>query len=138
MVSLRTRHTLPVLIGAAWLAASFLVLPPGLSDFERVTWLAALLFAMFAVDRLYVARVRRRFGVDPMTLHWSQLRNRDGDFFCAACHSIFLLPPEDLSDEGMVHCGDCGHAIAPFGEMKALFYEQGTASPGQRERWPLE
>ena len=125
MVSLRTRHTLPILIAIAWLAATFLVLPSGLSDFEQATWLAALFFAMFAVDRLYVAFVRRRHGVDPMALHWSELRNREGDFFCAACQSIFLLPPEDLSDEGLVHCGDCGHAVAPYGEMKPLVREQG-------------
>lgn len=124
-MSLRTRHLLPVLIGGAWLAASFLVLPPGLSSFEQLTWLAALFAAMYVVDLLYVALVRRRHGVDPMALHWSQRRNRDGSFFCPACLSIFLLPPEDLGDEGMVHCGDCGHAIARYGEMKPLAHELG-------------
>ena len=136
-MSLRTRHTLPVLIGAVWLALSFLVLPRSLSDFEMVTWLAALFFTMYLVDRLYVAIVRRRHGVDPMTLHWSRLRNREGDFFCAACQSIFLLPPEDLSDAGWVHCGDCGHAVAPYGEMKPLVHEQGLrqlAALGRRLR----
>ena len=39
-MSLRTRHTLPFLIAIVWLAAT-LLLPPGLSDFEQATWLAA-------------------------------------------------------------------------------------------------
>jgi hypothetical protein len=111
------RHLLLVLVGGAWLFLSFLLLSPALTDFELLTWLAALFIAMFLVDRAYVARVRRRHGVDPMALHWSRLRNRNGDFFCAACQSAFLLPPEDLSDDGMVHCGDCGHPVAPYGEL---------------------
>ena len=124
-MSLRTRHTLPILLAIAWLAATFLLLPPGLSDFEQVTWLAAFFFTMFVVDRAYIAYARRRYGVDPMKLHWSERRNRDGFLFCPACTSIFLLPPEDFSDQGMVHCGDCGHAIAPYGEMKPLIHAQG-------------
>lgn len=123
-MSLRTRHTLPFLIAIVWLAAT-LLLPPGLSDFEQATWLAAFFFTMFVVDRIYVAYARRRYGVDPMKLHWSERRNRDGAFFCPACTSIFLLPPEDFSEAGMVHCGDCGHAIAPYGEMKPLVQAQG-------------
>lgn len=114
---LHIRHLLLVLTGGAWLFLSFLLLPRSLTNFELLTWLAALFIAMFLVDRAYVARVRRRHGVDPATLHWSRLRNRNGDFFCAACQSVFLLPPEDLSDEGMVYCGDCGHPIATYGEL---------------------
>ena len=124
-MTLRIRHSLPWLIGLVWLAATFLVLPPGLSGFEQVTWLAALFFTMFVVDRIYVAYARWRYGVDPMGLHWSQRRNRDGAFLCPACRSNFLLPPEDFSAAGMVHCGDCGHAIAPYGEMKPLAHAQG-------------
>jgi len=119
------RHLLLVLVGGAWLFLSFLLLPRSLTNFELLTWLAALFIAMFLVDRAYVAWVRRRHGVDPMTLHWSRLRNRNGEFFCAACQSAFLLPPEDLSDEGMVHCGDCGHPVATYGEMMPLTVEQG-------------
>ena len=119
------RHTLIVLIGIVWFVLSLIVLPRSLSKFEAFTWIAAMFFVMVVVDRLYVAFVRRRHGVDPMTLHWSKLRNRDGAFFCAACRSIFLLPPEDFSDEAWVHCGDCGRAVAPYGEMKPLVHEQG-------------
>lgn len=122
---LRIRHALIILVGGIWLTLSFLFLPRTLSGFEALTWFAALFAAMVVVDRLYVAFVRRRHGVDPMTLHWSELRNRDGDFFCAACRSIFLLPPEDLDERSLVHCGDCGHAVAPYGEMKPLVHEQG-------------
>jgi hypothetical protein len=32
-----------------------------------------------------------------------------------------LLPPEGLADEGFVVCGDCGHRIAPYREMKPHF-----------------
>jgi DNA-directed RNA polymerase subunit RPC12/RpoP len=131
---LRIRNFLPILVGALWLfltwwlilgapppeeIAATSILPnnryagPGF-----LTWLAAMFLTMILVDRLYVAFVRRRAGVDPMKVHWSKLRNRDGAFFCAACGSIFLLPPEDFSDDAWVHCGDCGHAIAPYGEMK--------------------
>ena len=123
-MSLRIRHSLPILIGAAWLVMT-LFLPSGLTDFEQFTWLAALFFTMIVVDRIYVAYVRRRHGVDPMKLHWSECRNRDGAFFCPACTSIFLLPPEDFSDEAMVHCGDCGHAIARYGEMKPIIHAEG-------------
>jgi hypothetical protein len=133
-VPLATRHALPWLVGIAWLALTFLALPPGLSDFEHLTWGAALFFTMIVVDRLYVAFVRRRHGVDPMKLHWSQLRNRDGAFFCAACQSVFLLPPEDLSDEGMVHCGDCGHAVARYGEMRPLIHVHGQRLLGVKDR----
>lgn len=119
------RHFLIVLVALAWAAATFLLLPPGLTRFEEFTWFAALFVAMVVIDRIYVAIVRWRRGVDPMTLHWSELRNRDGDFFCAACRSVFLLPPEDLDEEKMVHCGDCGHAVAPYGEMKPLVRAQG-------------
>ncbi len=120
---LSIRHTLIALIGIFWLVLSFLVLPRSLSRFEGFTWIAAMFFVMIVVDRFYLAFVRRRHGVDPMTLHWWELRNRNGAFFCAACQSIFLLPPEDFSDEAWVHCGDCGHAVAPYGEMKELIHE---------------
>ena len=120
-MSLRVRHSLPILIGITWLVMT-LFLPSGLTDFEQFTWLAAFFFTMIVVDRIYVAYVRRRYGVDPMKLHWSERRNRDGAFFCPACSSIFLLPPEDFSDQGMVHCGDCGHAIARYGEMKPIIH----------------
>ena len=118
------RHFLIVLVGAGWLVASFFLLPRDLTPFEGLTWLAAMFAAMLLIDRIYVALVRRRHGVDPMSLHWSELRNREGNFFCAACRSIFLLPPEDLSEAGHVRCGDCGHAVAPYGEMKPFIEEQ--------------
>jgi len=117
-MSLRTRHSLPWLVGLVWLALSWLALPRDLSLFEYLTWVAALFAAMLLVDRLYVAIVRRRHGIDPMKTHWSRLRNRDGTFICAACQSVFLLPPADFNDEAWVHCGDCGHAVAPYGAMK--------------------
>ena len=72
---------------------------------------------MVLVDRLYVVWWRRRAPA-PRNLHWSELRNRDGNFVCAACRSIHLLPPADLDPEKMVTCGDCGHAVAPYGEMQ--------------------
>jgi formate hydrogenlyase subunit 3/multisubunit Na+/H+ antiporter MnhD subunit len=131
---LRLRNLLPFLVACLWLVLSWWLIlgaPPleGLSaalmlhdgvhsGLEASTWLAAMILAMILADRLYVGWVRRRAGVDPMKLHWSKLRNRDGAFLCAACQSVFLLPPEDFSDSGWVHCGDCGHAVAPYGEMK--------------------
>ena len=128
MVSLGFRHTLPVLVGIAWLAATFLLLPRGLGEFEWLTWLAALFFAMYVVDCLYVAYARRRYGVDPLSLHWSQRRNRNGDFFCGHCGSIFMLPPEGMSDAGLVYCGDCGAPVALWGEMKPLARAHGRRS----------
>ena len=117
---LRIRNFLPILVGGLWLflTGSLVRRNVSYSEFEGLTWLAAMFATMILVDRLYCAFVRRRSGVDPMKVHWSRLRNRDDAFFCAACQSIFLLPPEDFSDEGWVHCGDCGHAVAPYGEMK--------------------
>jgi hypothetical protein len=123
------RHTLIGFTAFAWLAATVLLLPGDLTSFEQLTWFAFLFAAMVVVDRIYVAIVRRRHGVDPMTLHWSKLRNRKGEFFCAACRSIFLLPPEDFSDSGWVRCGDCGHAVAPYGEMKPFLLGHRRARP---------
>ncbi len=133
---LRIRNRLPALVAVVWLVLSWWLIlgaPPlaeipaamraagdRYSELEIFTWFAAAILAMIAVDRLYVAYVRRRVGVDPMKTHWSKLRNRDGAFFCAACQSIFLLPPEDFGDDEWVRCGDCGHAVAPYGEMKKL------------------
>jgi hypothetical protein len=138
MMALRFRNLLPFLIGAAWLWMTwrFMLGGPALADMKRMIgagelarryaeweiagWLLAMLATMIAADRLLCASLDRFFGVDPMKTHWSRLRNRDGAFFCARCRSIFMLPPEDLSDEGWVHCGDCGYAVAPYGEMKPL------------------
>jgi len=117
---LRIRNFLPILVGGLWLLLTWWLISANdrYSGFEFLTWIAAMFATMILVDRLYCGFVRRRAGVDPMKVHWSRLRNRDAAFFCAACQSIFLLPPEDFSDEGWVHCGDCGHAVAPYGEMK--------------------
>lgn len=144
-MSLRTRHRLPALVALLWLVLSWWLIlgaprpaeiPAAMraagdlySELEIFTWFAAAILLMIGVDRLYVAFVRRRVGVDPMATHWSKLRNRDGAFFCAACRSVFLLPPEDFADEKWVHCGDCGHAVAPYGEMKTLL-------PAHRARQP--
>jgi hypothetical protein len=119
---LTVRNTLPWLVGAFWLLL-WLLLPAGFpsdrwSDFEIITWFAAMFALMIGVDRAWVEYTRRRIGVDPMKMHWSQLRNRKGAFFCAACQSVFMLPPEDFDEAKPVRWGDCGHAVAPYGEMK--------------------
>lgn len=119
---LNVRYTLPLLVGAFWFVL-WAILPAGLpswgwSDFEIITWFSAMFALMIGIDRLWVEHTRREIGVDAMTLHWSELRNVDGDFLCAACQSSFLLPPEDFDEAKPVRCGDCGHAVAPYGEMK--------------------
>lgn len=126
---LLVRNALPVVVGIAWLFGSWqwvgrpdggalMRLKGHYSDFEIITWFAAMIFAMVLADRLWCRFALWKVGVDPMTLHWSKLRNRSGQFFCAACQSIFMLPPEDFDEAKWVHCGDCGHAVAPYGEMK--------------------
>lgn len=120
-----------ILIALAWGAATAFWLPRGLSHALQGAWLAALFAAMFLFDRLYVAWWRRR-SPDPLTLHWSELRNREGDFVCAACRSIFLLPPPDLDPEKMVTCGHCGHGVAPYGEMQPHLH-----APGQSKMWGM-
>ena len=120
---LTIRNMLPWFVAGFWLALWELFIPAGFpskswSDFELVTWLAAMFALMIVVDRAWVEHTRRRIGVDPMKVHWSKLRNRNGAFFCAACQSIFMLPPEDFDEAKPVRCGDCGHAIATYGEMK--------------------
>jgi hypothetical protein len=135
------RNLLPFAVGALWLYLIWRVqlgaptldalqearhtgaLRERFSSLEVILCLAGLAAAMVAVDKLWCAFVRRRVGIDPMKVHWSRLRNRNGNFICAACQSIFMLPPEDFSDEGWVHCGDCGHAVAPYGEMKPMLAE---------------
>ena len=135
----RIRHTLPWLVGACWLGLfwwlvldrpsfekAWLMMVSGemagrYSSFEFLTGVAAVLFSMYLVDRLWCRFALWRIGVDSMKVHWSRLRTVDGRFICAACHGVFLLPPQDFSEEGWVHCGDCGHAVAPYGEMKPLF-----------------
>jgi hypothetical protein len=149
---LRIRNTLPWVVGAAWMYLSWRYLlgapswqqlmalrdwgglDSSFSSLGILTWFAALFAAMILVDRLWCRIALWRVGVDPMKMHWSRLRNRNGNFFCAACHGIFMLPPEDLSDEGWVHCGDCGHAVAPYGEMKPLLRAHAAE---QMRRWPF-
>jgi hypothetical protein len=97
------------------------------SETDMLMWLAMLLATMFVVDRCVCWYADWRYGIDPMKVHWSRLRNRDGAFFCAACLGPFMLPPEDGRDESFVHCGDCGHPVAPYGEMKPYFPEQVAA-----------
>ena len=137
---LSIRNKLPWLVAALWLWLPWRLALGGpslselagmvaggrhsFSEFEVITWFCAMFAAMFVVDRLWCAFVRRRVGVDPMRVHWSRLRNLDGAFFCAACQSISLLPPPDLDEEGMVHCADCGHAVARYGEMKPHLPDQ--------------
>jgi hypothetical protein len=84
-------------------------------------WFLMLMAVLFVGDRLVCRYADWRYGVDPLKVHWSRLRNRDGAFLCGACLSPSLLPPEDLADEGFVACGDCGHRIAPYREMKPHF-----------------
>jgi DNA-directed RNA polymerase subunit RPC12/RpoP len=155
-MALKLRHLLVWLVAAAWVAGTwrFALGGPGLrdlgsaltdqslagrwSEFHIAGWFAAMLATMFAVDRLYCRFLASRWGVDPMKVHWSRLRNRKGDFFCAACRSIFMLPPEDLSDQGWVRCGDCGHAVSPYGEMKPflpLRSKEGFARYARRLLW---
>jgi hypothetical protein len=136
---LTIRNTLPWLVAALWLWLSWHLwlgrpdladIPDALwdlrpSEFGIFTWFAAMIAAMLLADRLWCKFTRWRIGVDPMRVHWSRLRNTEGNLFCARCQSIFLLPPEDLSLGGIVHCGDCGHAIATYGEMKPLLEQHG-------------
>ena len=89
------------------------------SELDALGWLAMLLAAMFVADRLLCWYGAWRWGVDPAKVHWSRLRNRDGGFLCANCLSPFLLPPEDGSDDAFVRCGDCGHCVAPYRDLKA-------------------
>lgn len=135
-MSPRIRDKLPWLVAAAWIAGTwkFELGAPSVtemldgpfwakvgadySEFDALGWLAMLLAAMFVADRLLCRLGTWLWGVDPLKVHWSSLRNRDGRFLCANCLSPFLLPPEDRSDEGMVRCGDCGHAVAPYRELK--------------------
>ncbi|HEX9965635.1 MAG TPA: hypothetical protein VGB04_11705 [Allosphingosinicella sp.] len=131
------RDKLPWLVAAAWIGGTWKLElgAPSLkemlagpfwarfasdySELDAVGWLAMLLAAMFVADRLLFWYGTWRWGVDPMKVHWSRLRNREGKFLCAACLSPFLLPPTDYDDEGVVRCGDCGHEIAPYREFKA-------------------
>jgi hypothetical protein len=128
-----------ILFALAWGAATFLLMPRGLAPLLQGAWIASIFVGMFLVDRLYVAWWRRHHAPDPMTLHWSELTNRDGDYCCAACHGNFLLPPPDLDPEKMVTCGHCGHVVAPYGEMQpflhALAEEKLWNMPHRGPRW---
>lgn len=138
---LRLRNILPWLVAAAWIWGTwyFALSAPPVRDllardvvwtigkryppWALVGWLATMMALMLIADRLFCRFASRWWGIDPRKVHWSRLRNRDGLFLCPECGSPFLLPPEDLADEGLVHCGDCGHAVAPYGEMKPYFPE---------------
>ncbi|HEX8379904.1 MAG TPA: hypothetical protein VF619_05070 [Allosphingosinicella sp.] len=130
------RDKLPWLVAAAWFAGTwkFEFGSPSLqemlrgrfwakigtySELDALAWLAMLFGAMFVADRLLCWYGVWRWGVDPAKVHWSRLRNREGRFLCANCLGSFLLPPEDRSDDAFVRCGDCGHAVAPYRELKA-------------------
>ncbi len=107
------RFKLPWLIAALWLWGSWywILGAPSLqemlytsflpslegrfSEFEAVGWVTLLLVTMLVADRLFCRFADWRWGTDPMKLHWSRLRNRDGAFICAACLGPFMLPPED-------------------------------------------
>ncbi|HEY0149084.1 MAG TPA: hypothetical protein VGB70_08760 [Allosphingosinicella sp.] len=135
-MTLAFRHKLPWLIAAAWLWGSWewVLGAPSLremlytgylyslserfSEFEAIGWFALLIVTMLLADRLLCLYADWRWGIDPLKVHWSRLRGRDGGVLCAACLSPFMMPPGDLHDESYVHCGDCGHAVAPYGEMK--------------------
>ena len=138
-VTLAFRNRLPRLVGLGWIIGTwyFVLGAPSLremategywggvdsrySELDLLGWLAMMLAAMVVVDRLLCRFADWRWGVDPMKVHFSKLRNRDGTFLCPACLGPFLLPPEDLDERAMVRCGDCGHGVAPYGEMKAHF-----------------
>lgn len=139
-MSLRFRHFMIWVFAGLWVAGTLrfelgarsvqeLTYPrfwerlDGYSDTQFMMWLAMLLAAMFAGDRLVCRYANWRYGVDPLKVHWSRLRNRDGALLCGACLGPFLMPPEDRSDTSFVRCGDCGHAVAPYGEMKPYFPE---------------
>jgi hypothetical protein len=128
---------LPYFVALLWLMATIKLSFPGdgtLPAFARAVvsgelrdrwtelqighWFVAMLATMFVVDRLYCAWTRWRVGVDPMKVHWTRLLNRDGAYICAHCLSPFLLPPEDLDEDKMVSCGDCGEGKARYGDMK--------------------
>ena len=131
------RRLLPWLVALLWLLGTwkFVLRWPGLTETLRwglpemprfselaiAGWFLAMMATMVAADRLLCWLWRRR--IDPMKVHWSRLRNVDGRFFCAACRSVFLMPPADRRDEDFVCCGDCGHRVAPYGEMKPYFDE---------------
>jgi hypothetical protein len=147
---LRVRNFMPVLVALAWLGLTwrFLLGAPKadalfadmlsgamagrFSPLAVLGWFVAMMAAMVSADRLWCDFARWRVGVDPMKTHWSRLRNRDGFFFCARCGSLHMAAPEDGDPAGMVHCGDCGHAIAPFGEMQAAQQDVREAIGGGR------
>jgi hypothetical protein len=130
---------LPVLVTIAWLIGTWQLgfgghdigdmlqwgLPleyrARITEVALVAWFVGLLATMVVADLVYGRFFVPR--IDRSKVHWSRLRNGDGQFICAACESIFLLPPEPLSDEGWATCGDCGHKVAPFGEMKPYILE---------------
>jgi hypothetical protein len=141
-MTLGFRHTLIWIVAALWVAGTcrFVLgarsvqemtwpsfwdrVRSQVSDGDVLMWFAMLLATMFVADRLLCWYANWRYGIDPMKVHWSRLRNREGDFLCAACLGPFMLPPEDMRDTSFVHCGDCGHAVAPYGEMKPYFPER--------------
>jgi hypothetical protein len=88
------------------------------SDAQVLMWWAMMMAVMLVGDRLLCRYANWRHGVDPLKVHWSRLRNREGDFLCGACLSPFMVAPEDGRAEAFVHCGDCGHAVARYGEMR--------------------
>ena len=143
-MSLSTRHRLPWLVAVLWIAITSKVAFPrdtlpslgralvsgelrdGWTEGQLLHWFVAMMACMYAVDRLYCTWQRWRVGVDPMKVHWSRLRNRDGAFFCANCLSIFLLPPPDFDEDKKVSCGDCGYAVASYREMKPYLHPAGA------------
>jgi hypothetical protein len=136
MVPLTTRHLLPWGVAVAWVLGTLAFAFPKetmlvfsgsaeagdlfdrSSEWEVLNWFASMLAVMVVVDRLYCRWLVGRVGVDPMEVHWTELRNRNGDFMCAHCLSVFMLPPPDLDEEKMVTCGDCGAGKARYGDMK--------------------
>lgn len=94
-------------------------------EWSVAAWFLGLAAAMLLADWMYCAFRRWRRG-DPRRIHWSRLRNADGDFICAHCLSPFMLPPEDLDEAKMVRCGDCGAEKARYGEMKPFLDPEGA------------
>ncbi|MES2271952.1 MAG: hypothetical protein V4533_13800 [Pseudomonadota bacterium] len=101
------------------------------SKWAVINWFAMMMVVMVVSDRVFCRYADRRWGIDPMKVHWSTLKNRDGFHLCPACLSPFLLPPEDFNEQANVECGDCGHAIATYGEMKPVFDDQNPHMAGR-------
>jgi hypothetical protein len=143
------RPTLPWLVAVVWLWLTWFYFldAPELRDVPEAVrdardqnrwnelgiaaWFVGLFPTMLLVDQLRSRWWRRQRG-GLAHIHWTRLRNSNGDFICAGCESIFMVAPANLQDGEMVTCGDCGLAKAPYGEMKLYLDPEGRFRQMQR------